>query len=143
MKELLDNLRQAIQDNVVDPNEVAKLLPRVLSFNHTNDTGYVAGNVLAWCVLEQPIVLKKDLVNFRAAYKLDALHTTLGAVAKIGIRKLNGSPLGYIRFNVGSSTPVAEFPNDVTILAGESIEFFVDSLPGIAAVTVAVPHWIA
>ena len=147
MKEILNKLRADIEANKVQPQAVADLvatlLPRIFSFNHTNDTGYVTGNVLAWWIAEEKIVLKKNLVNLQAAYKLDALHTSLGAVAKIGIRKLGGSALGYIRFDVGSKTPVAEFANDVTVLAGESIEFYVETLPGIAAITVSLPHWLA
>jgi len=123
--------------------EVKNQLPRVLSFNNTNDTGYVTGNVVGWWIAESRVIFKAGLPGFQAAYKLDSLHTTLPTQAIIGIRKLGGATMGYIKFNAGSTTPIAEFLADVIIAAGESVEFYVETLAGVSAITVTVPHYLA
>ena len=146
MREIIEELRAKIAANEIDPIEVAKtvadLLPRTLSFNNINDSGYVSGNVLAWWAADEAVVFKAGLAGTVALYNLDALHTVLPTAARIGIRKREGATMGYLRFDVGSSVAVPEFTQDVLVNAGESVEFFVESLPGIASITVSVPHYL-
>ena len=146
MREIIEELRSGLAASKVDPIEVAKLvadlLPRTISFNNINDTGYVSGNVLAWWVAEETVVFKAGLPGAQALYNLDALHTVLPTTARIGIRKRKGATLGYLRFDIGAESAVAEFAADATIQAGQSVEFFVESLPGVASITVAVPHYL-
>lgn len=147
MKEIIEKLKEAIAANRVDPVEIANaiptLIPRILSFNHTNDSGYVTGNVIAWWIAEERVVFKAGLPNMKAWYKLDALHTVLPTAARIGIRKAGGNNVGFLRFDVGGTAAVAEFTEDLFVEAGESVEFYVELLGGISAVTVSLPHWLA
>lgn len=146
MREIIEDLRSAIKNKQVDLNEiavlVADLLPRTVSFNNVSDTGYVSGNVLLWWIAEETVIFKAGLEKAKAKYKLDNLHTVLPTTAKIGIRKYEGATMGYLRFDVGSDTMVVEFPQDVVIQQGESIECFVETLPGIAAISVTIPHYL-
>ena len=146
MREIIEDLRSAIKNKQVDLNEiallVADLLPRTVSFNNDSDTGYVSGNVLLWWIAEETVIFKAGLEKAKAKYKLDNLHTVLPTTAKIGIRKYEGATMGYLRFDVGSDTMVVEFPQDVVIQQGESIECFVETLPGIAAISVTIPHYL-
>ena len=146
MREIIEKLRRAIENKQVDPLEVARtvadMLPRTLSFNNINDSGYVSGNVLAWWVADEPVVFKAGLAGAQALYNLDALHTVLPTTSRIGIRKHGGATMGYLRFDIGVASAVAEFVADVKIAAGESVEFFVEALPGIAAISVSVPHYL-
>ena len=146
MREIIEDLRSVIKNKQVDLNEiallVADLLPRTVSFNNVSDTGYVSGNVLLWWIAEETVIFKAGLEKAKAKYKLDNLHTVLPTTAKIGIRKYEGATMGYLRFDVGSDTMVVEFPQDVVIQQGESIECFVETLPGIAAISVTIPHYL-
>lgn len=146
MREIIEELRARIANQQVDVTAIAELvtdlLPRTISFNNINDSGYVAGNVLAWWVAETPVIFKAGLVGVQALYNLDALHTVLPTAARIGIRKRNGATMGYLRFDAGSAVVVPEFTTDVIVNAGESVEFFVESLPGIAAISVTIPHYL-
>ena len=145
MREIIEKLREDLAANKIDPLEVARtvadMLPRTLSFNNINDSGYVSGNVLAWWVAEEPVIFKAGLPGVQALYSLDALHTVLPTTARIGIRKRAGATMGYLRFDIGATDAVVEFNQDVIIRAGESIELFVESLPGIGAVSVTIPHF--
>ena len=146
MREIIEKLRADLATNKVDPLEVAKiiadLLPRSVSFNSINDSGYVSGNVLQWWIADETVVFRAGLAKAKARYKLDKIHTVLPTTAKIGIRKYGGATMGYLRFDVGSDTVVVEFPQDVVIQQGESIECFVETLPGIAAISVTIPHYL-
>ncbi len=146
MREIIEKLREDLAANKVDPLEVAKIiadmLPRTLSFNNINDSGYVSGNVLAWWVAEEPVIFKAGLPGVQALYSLDALHTILPTTARIGIRKRDGATMGYLRFDIGSAVVTTEFTQDIIVNPGESVEFFVESLPGISSVTVTIPHYL-
>ena len=146
MREIIEKLREDLAANKVDPLEVARtvadMLPRTLSFNNINDSGYVSGNVLAWWVADEAVVFKAGLPGAQALYSLDALHTVLPTTSRIGIRKRSGATMGYLRFDIGVASAVAEFVSDVKIAAGESVEFFVEALPGIAAISVSIPHYL-
>lgn len=146
MRDIVEELRSAIANQQVDVNAIAELvadlLPRTISFDSLSDSGYVSGNVLAWWVAEEDVIFKANLPKSGAFYKLDNLHAVLPTTSRIGIRKYGGAAMGYLRFDIGGAKMVPEFPADVIIRAGESVEFFVDSLPGIAAVSVTVPHFL-
>ena len=146
MREIIEKLRADLAANKVDVNEiaalVADLLPRTVSFNNVSDTGYVSGNVLLWWIAEETVIFKAGLEKAKARYKLDNLHAVLPATARIGIRKYGGASMGYLRFDIGATDAVVEFNQDVIIQAGESIELFVESLPGIGAVSVTIPHFV-
>ncbi len=146
MREIVEKLREDLAANKIDPMEVARtvadMLPRTLSFNNINDSGYVRGNVLAWWVADEPVVFKAGLPGAQALYSLDASHRALPTTARIGIRKRGGTTMGYLRFDIGVASAVAEFVADVKIAAGESVEFFVEALPGIAAISVSIPHYL-
>jgi len=147
MRDVIEFLREALASNQVKPAEIAALvvevLPRAISFNTVNDNGYVAGNVVGWWIPETAVVLKADLPGAKALYKLDALHTVLPTTARIGIRKYDTAELlGYLRFDTDGSAMVPEFTNDVTLSAGESIEFYVESMPAVVAISVTIPHFI-
>ena len=146
MREIIEELRRAIKNKQVDLNEIAALiadlLPRTVSFNNVSDTGYVSGNVLLWWIAEETVIFKAGLEKAKARYKLDNLHAVLPTTARIGIRKYGGATMGYLRFDIGVASAVAEFVADVKIAAGESVEFFVEALPGIAAISVSIPHYL-
>ncbi len=119
-------------------------VPRCLSFQHLNDSGYVAGQQICLWVADADIALKNNLTGSVGMYILDNLHGSLpsqGSVAIFSNAYGAEQRIGYIYFNTNGTVTFA-LSADVVIAKGKYLRFVVESLVGVWTISVSLKHFI-
>lgn len=131
----------------VDPNLLVRGLTRKLVFNSVNQTGYVSGNIIASFIADEPFIVKNSFEGSQADYTLGDLYTVLPNNAIVAVYQLSGTTntrIGSIQFTPGQHTPAfIQYQASNTIAKDDKVNFVVDTLVGVASLTVNFAHKLA
>lgn len=126
----------------LDPAVLIKALPRRLTFYSINQNGYVSGNDIAVVLVDTPLVLKNNFEGTLADYTLGDLYTILPNNAMVAIYQ-NTTRIGTIQFTPGSHTPaLIQYQASNTFAKGDKLIFRVDTMTGIASLSVNMQHFL-